>query len=272
MAVFLLWNVDGKPSLDGLVQNLVRQFQVDVVLLVEYAYGKSQLPGMLRMDGLIRRTSSERFGVFARADQGLDPLRYRLGNRVGMWSWVPHSGQEGLIVLLHGLDRRNYDDSTRRVFFRRVADAVQRREKKQDHQRTIIAGDFNAQPFESAIADADGLHAIGVLAVRNAASRKLGGARHAHRFFYNPMWRAYGHSLHPEAGAATHYWIGSWAHELAWFMLDQVVIRPGESSRFPEDRLQIVTQVGKLSLLDTQGLPDSQTASDHLPILFHWNL
>jgi exonuclease III len=271
MATFLLWNVNHQP-LDGLVQNLVRQWQVDVVLLIEYAFGTSQLPGLLRQEGLFKRPSSERFGVFVRADHRLSRLRYRLGSRVGLWKWVPPSGQEGLIVLLHGLDRRNYDDSTRRVFFRRVADAVRRREEARKHRHTIVAGDFNAHPFESAIVDSDGLHAIGVQAVRTSTARAVRGAGAATEFFYNPMWRTYGHQQHPEAGAATHYWLGSWAHELGWFMLDQVVLRPGESVRFPENQLRIITQVGALSLLDSGGLPDSRTASDHLPIVFQWNL
>ena len=55
-------------------------------------------------------------------------------------------------------------------------------------------------------------------------------------------------------------------------MLDQVVLRPEEIGRFPEDQLRIITRVGAISLLDPEGLPDSRTASDHLPIVFHWNL
>jgi hypothetical protein len=86
------------------------------------------------------------------------------------------------------------------------------------------------------------------------------------------MWRMYGHEQHPEAGAATHYWTRSWAHELGWFMVDQVVLRPEEATNFPEDQLRIVSQVGAISLLDGDGLPDKRTASDHLPIIFHWNL
>jgi hypothetical protein len=185
MAAFLLWNVNRKP-LDGLVQSLVRQLQIDIVLLVEYAFGKSQLPGLLQQDGLFRRPSSKRFGVFVRSNQRISLLRYapyRLGNRVGLWSWIPPSGREGLIVLLHGPDRRNYDDSTRRVFFRRVADAVRRREEARHHRHTIITGDFNAQPFESAIADSDGLHAIGLRSVRASLIRKVSGAGAATDFF-----------------------------------------------------------------------------------------
>lgn len=230
------------------------------------------MPGLLLADGLMKRGSPERFGVFSRAGHELSRLRYRLGPRFCLWTWRPPSGRDGLIVLLHGPDRRNHDDGTRRVFFRRVADAVRRREAKQGHRRTIVVGDFNAQPFESAVTDSDGLHAIGLPTVRRETSRSVRGAGKAADFFYNPMWRLYGHDRHPAAGAATHYWIGSWAHGLGWHMIDQVVLRPEESARFPEDRLRIVTRVGEIPLLDDDGLPDRQTASDHLPVVFHWNL
>jgi hypothetical protein len=273
MAGFLLWNVNKKP-LDGFVQSLVRDANlgIDIVLLVEYAFGTSQLPGMLQSDGLVKRMSSKRFGVFARHNHRLSRLRYRLGSRVDMWRWIPPSGQEGLIVLLHGLDRRNYDDSTRRVFLRRVADAVRRRESKRNHRRTVIAGDFNAQPFEPAVVDCDGLHAIGVRSIRARIDRTVHQAGARSDFFYNPMWRVYGHRGHPEAGAATYYWLKSRAHELGWFMLDQVVLRPGEAPRFPEDRLRVIDRVGAVDLLDAAGLPDKASASDHLPVVFHWNL
>jgi hypothetical protein len=55
-------------------------------------------------------------------------------------------------------------------------------------------------------------------------------------------------------------------------MFDQVVTRPSEADRLPEDRIQIVREVGSLSLLDHRGNPDQAVASDHLPLLFFWNL
>lgn len=271
MAAFLLWNTHRK-QLDGLVQNTVREHRIDIVLLVEYPFGTSQLPGLLLADGFVKRSSPKRFGVFTRSNHRFARLRTRLNDRVALWNWTPPSGQDGLVVLLHGLDRRNYDDSTRRMFCRRVTHAVRRREGRRGNQRTIIAGDFNAHPFDSAIADADGLHAVGVRAIRGGTSRRVHGAGAAAELFYNPMWRAYGHQQHVDAGAATHYWLGRWAHELGWFMLDQVVIRPVESPRFPENELRIVTKVGAVSLLDLEGVPDLQIASDHLPLVFHWNL
>ena len=77
MAAFLLWNVKKKP-LDILVQNLVRQHNIDVVLLVEYAFGISQLPGLLLNDGLVKRSSLPKFGVFVRNTHRLRLLPYKL--------------------------------------------------------------------------------------------------------------------------------------------------------------------------------------------------
>jgi hypothetical protein len=254
------------------VQNLVRHHNIDVVLLVEYAFGVSQLPWLLLNDGLIKRSSLPNFGVFVRATHKLRLLPYKFGRRANLWNWVPPSGVEGTMVLIHGFDRRNYDDSTRRSLFRRVREAVQRREEARHHKHTILAGNFNAQPFDSAMSAADGLHAIGVRSVKANASRAVKGAASAMDFFYNPMWRAYGQQPQSEAGTATHYWWGEWVHDLGWHMLDQVVFRPGESPRFPEGQLRIITEVGGIPLVTPAGLPDSQRASDHLPVVFHWDL
>jgi hypothetical protein len=272
MAVFLLWNVRENQATDNLVYGLVRQFNVDVVLLVEYPIATSQLPTLLLPEKLVKRKSADRFGVFVRDTHKFRKLRFRLGTRANLWEWEPPSGQVGVIALLHGLDRLHYDDSTRRMLFRKVAAAVQRWETKCQHRHSIIAGDFNAQPFESAVSAADGLHAIGLRSVKQAPTRKVREGDGAAEFFYNPMWRVYGQQPHSEAGSATHYWTKEWGHELAWHMLDQVVLRPGESSRFPEDQLQIVNQVGGISLLDGDGIPDKKTASDHLPLVFRWDL
>lgn len=86
------------------------------------------------------------------------------------------------------------------------------------------------------------------------------------------MWRLYGHRPTAEAGAATHYWQNGLAGELFWHMLDQVVIRPEECDHFPEDRLRILTRVGTVELLAPNGTPDTGVGTDHLPLVFHWNL
>ncbi len=274
MAAFLLWNVHRRPTLDGLVERLVVQHQIDIVLLVEYATGLSQLPGLLLANGHthIRQASPDKFGVFVRATHTFRPLRHPLDKRAKLWRWIPPGGQEGLIALVHGYDRRHYSNGTRRLLLRHVHDAIRYQENRLHHKRSVVAGDFNAHPFESAVTSADGLHAMGVRSIRGRGSRRIRGAAGRTDFFYNLMWRLYGQQSAHDAGTATHHWMRNQVHEFGWHMLDQVVIRPGETDRFPENHLQVVTRVGGISLLDAAGRPDVAVGSDHLPVVFHWNL
>jgi hypothetical protein len=272
LAAFLLWNT-GRRNLDALVQNLVGEHNIDVVLLVEYfpsAIG-STLSTLLINDGLVRRNTSERFGVFGRTGYAMNSVALTaLGDRVELWNWVPNSDKAVRFALVHGLDRRNNDDGTRRVFFRRVADAV-RAQEANSHRRSMVLGDFNAHPFESAVLSSDGLHAIGIRRAGIATQRLVRWGTEEEDFFYNPMWRKYGHIASGEAGMATHYWQNYQAGELFWHMLDQVVIRPEESDCFPEDQLNIISSVGTVTPLAPDGTPDASVGSDHLPIVFRWN-
>lgn len=273
MAVFLLWNI-GRQNRDSLVQNLVRQHHVDVLLLVEYfpAQAGSRLSTLLLGDGLVRRNRSERFGVFGRPNYGFTSTPVAgLGGRAEIWDWTIAPQLLGRFALVHGLDRQHNDDGTRRVFFRRVAEAIRRREKN-GHRRSIVVGDFNAQPFESAVLSSDGLHAVGIRQAGGVSRRHIRWGQKKEDFFYNPMWRHYGHIASGEAGMATHYWQNNQAGELFWHMLDQVVIRPEECASFPEDRLQILSRVGTVTLLAPDGTLDTTVGSDHLPVVFHWNL
>jgi hypothetical protein len=81
---------------------------------------------------------------------------------------------------------------------------------------------FNAQPFESAVLSSDGLHAIGIRHESNQTSRAIRQSEDREEFFYNLMWRLYGHVPAREAGMATHYWQNRLAGELFWHMLDQI--------------------------------------------------
>ena len=273
MAAFLLWNT-GRKNRDGLVQNLVREHKIDFVLLVEYYPSTigSTLSTLLINDGLVRRNTSERFGVFSRPAYGMNSVAVTsLGDRVEIWNWNPVPNIAARFALVHGLDRMNNNDGTRRVFFRRIADAV-RAQETNSHRRSMIVGDFNAHPFESAVLSSDGLHAIGVQQVKTATHRLVRWGDEEEDFFYNPMWRKYGHVTSREAGMATHYWQNNQAGELFWHMLDQVVIRPEESGSFPEDQLTIVSSVGSVTLLAPDGTPDVTVGSDHLPVVFHWNV
>lgn len=272
MAAFLVWNIN-KQNRDLLLQNIIREHSIDVVLLVEYnpSTNKSNLSNLLLQNGLVKRSESERFGVFGRFEYGMHRIATEIGGHLEIWEWTLESGLSGRFALVHGLERINNDDGTRRVFFRRVAEKVKELETG-SHRRSIVVGDFNANPFESAILSSDGLHAIGIRQINNQTNRQVRWGETREDFFYNPMWRLYGQVAELEAGLATHYWQNGLASESVWHMLDQVVLRPEECSRFPEEQMKILTTVGAVQLLAPDGTLDQNVGSDHLPIVFHWNL
>jgi hypothetical protein len=189
-------------------------------------------------------------------------------DRVEFWHVEPPGEESWLFVLVHGPDRRNATDGTRRIVFGRVRATTRLLEDRLGHRRTVVFGDLNSNPFEPSVLDADGLHALGVKRVLQEGTER--GVRNAGRsdFFYNPMWRLYGYDPAGDAGAASYHYQGADATEPYWHMLDQVLIRPEHADRLPPSELQILTVAGVVALTEGDGRPDPDRGSDHLPIVF----
>lgn len=80
LAAFLLWNIQNRNR-DLSVHSIVREHNIDILLLVEYSptRARSDLSNLLQLDGLVRRSTSERFGAFGRSSYGmlLSPITNR---------------------------------------------------------------------------------------------------------------------------------------------------------------------------------------------------
>src|SRR5262245_30604045 len=91
MVAFLVWNI-GRKNIDPLVQNLVIHHNIDILLLVEFypSASGSTLSTLLISNGLVRRNTNERFGVFTRTAYGMNPVAISaVGDRVELWDWTP---------------------------------------------------------------------------------------------------------------------------------------------------------------------------------------
>lgn len=270
MLTVLLWNVNDRP-LGGLIEDLVVEHRVDVVMLVESrnVNARSLLRRLGRTAQFEHLPSDPRFGVYVRFSRSfMQPIVLpRKETRLAFWRLALPRHLEILFGIVHGLDKRNHDAKTQRLFMRRVVEYVDWIESTNAHKRTILLGDFNANPFEEPIASADGLHAIPMKQVNGQTYREVEKSRY--EFFYNPMWSCYSAR---ESPPATYYFYKYAAHELFWHMLDGVVVRPEMLDSFPQQQLRILNQAGSRSLLTTAGLPDIDWASDHLPVLFRLDL
>jgi hypothetical protein len=267
---FLLWNVHNR-RLDELVVRLVQQQKVHVLLLVEHPKPAAKLLGRLKTVGAFEAVPShERFGVYVSFSSS---LMTRIAppvpdERVDYWDVNVSKKNRLLLVLVHGLDIVNNSEEKRGLFFERLARDIEWVESGLGHKSTVVAGDFNANPFDAIVGGARGLHAIRVKDVGGKTTRSV--RNQDYEFFCNPMWSCYrGWEKGPPG---THYFNGSDVHEVFWHMPDQVVLRPQALHLFSEKHLRILAEAGNVSLLTARGLPDAAAASDHLPVLFRLNL
>jgi hypothetical protein len=263
----LFWNVQRK-QLDSLVMSLIAGHSLDIVVLVE-TLARSRLAAFLAPSGWERVSRSERFAVFAKR-----AIRFHrresdaISDRVEFWHVEPAGEDDWLFALVHGPDRRNASDDTRRLFFDQLRAAIRDLERQLGHQRTAVIGDLNANPHEPSILAANGMHAIGVKRVRGQTDRAVRNSGRAD-FFYNPMWRLYGSDPAGDAGAGSYYYHDGYeVTEPFWHLLDQVLIRPESAERLPPHELHVVTTAGGIRLTTAEGRPDTEVGSDHLPVVF----
>lgn len=151
-------------------------------------------------------------------------------------------------------------------------------EKKTKHNRTLIVGDLNMNPFDAAMVGAEGFNAVMTRDAAQQEDRRIG--KQTYPFFYNPMWSHFGdstHELYPPGHpdhqpAGTCYYSPRESRWYYWNMSDQVLIRPELLPFFRNQDLKIIVTDGVTSLLTNRGLPNRTLASDHFPIRFRLHL
>ena len=259
----IFWNVNRK-NLTSLVCDMARETDAHAIVLNEWAADSQDVLKELRskvhedysVPPLI--SSDGRFQCFCR-DKSLDLTEVHKANRISVRKLKIGSTQ-ALLGLVHGVDMRNYDDATRQSVAQSLADDFRFVGSQQGHNRFILMGDFNMNPFDRVMNLAAGLNAMMTRAcVKNGQRIFL---EKPYDFYYNPMWGLLGDRAAGPAG--TVYDISNQG-PYGWSMLDQVLISHALVSQFSD--VQIITKAGAVSLVDSNGRPDKAIASDHLPIL-----
>jgi hypothetical protein len=170
---------------------------------------------------------------------------------------------EVLIAMVHLPSKMHFSSESQRTECSLLAKDVLEQEATVGHSRTVVVGDFNTDPFEHGFVATDGFHSVMSKAVAQRKTRRVSGRDFD--LFYNPMWSYFGDVGNRPCG--TYYYDKAEHVNYFWHMFDQVLLRPDLLSGF-SDGVRILTTAGSTALLDRAGRPDSENASDHLPILF----
>jgi endonuclease/exonuclease/phosphatase family metal-dependent hydrolase len=263
----VLWNLRHKARED-LVNSLVAEAGAQVVVLLEEPLAPDE-----------RTAALDALGGTWRCPQAVVEHRdhVRLYTRLpevairaisGGWRYaeyalnLPDVG-EVLLVAAHLPDRRNSSLASANMQCAELAGAVRAREADRRHNRTIVVGDLNLDPWDDGIVGASGFHAMMTRSIAEKGTRVVNDRQYP--FFYNPMWAHLG-----DRGASapgTYYWRHAEQVCFHWHAIDQVLVRPALLGALPSECTQIVTRVGQTDLLKADGTPDGTTASDHLPLV-----
>jgi len=275
MANFGFWNVDGLRKFDmserqlpQIATELALERSLDLLFLIECGVPVEPIPTSPE-EGLefFAVACGDRFKVLVRFDP---QFMCRLAppvpsDRFDLWHLKLPLQEDVLIGVVHGLDKRNNSQQRQELFLRQFVAGLEYHEGKAGHNRSIVLGDFNANPYEAPMASALGMNAVMSRTIAQGPARRL--LNSSYPFFYNPMWNLYGDE--PRASApATYFYRGSDPTEMYWHMLDQVLIRPSLIERFQVGALEIITAIRGRELTRASGIPDRSRFSDHLPVVF----
>lgn len=261
MTNFLFWNVNRKP-LKNFIAALVEEHQIDVLMLAECGPEPLQLAAFHPTPGGANPVRMfTRFGAqFVR--NVADGKRYSI-RELRMPGYVPL-----LLAMLHLPSRLFADERSQDVECTITAQTIREAEANVGHERTLVVGDFNMDPFSAGVVGAAGFNAAMHRDTANRGNRTIRGKTWP--FFYNPMWNHFGDERNSVSG--TYYYEKGDHVAYYWHMFDQVLIRPGLLERVPVPGVRIATSAGDVSLLNQSGHPDAKIGSDHLPIVFSLDL
>ena len=263
---FLFWNTYRSP-LEARIARLVQKHDVDVVMLVEPGTEAEATLEALAPHGEFKLVSDELspIPVYSR----LSSTRFITRLNDARWQILSVEVRDRLPLLLsvaHLPSKVNGNDIDQLNASIELSADLKASELALSHDRTILVGDLNMNPFELGVAMNQGLNATSTQAVASWESRIV--LRREYPLFYNPMWGAFGDRTPGPPGS--YYRAAGQAVNYAWNVYDQVLLRPSVMAALEDVRL--LDSDGEQTLLTENGLPDKTSGSDHLPLYFRLDL
>jgi Endonuclease/Exonuclease/phosphatase family len=257
----------------AVVARVVQEYDVDMLVLDECRIPATILLNALQtIDPTFEHPAdpNRRFKFFTRfPGHHLEPW---LGDgRLAVRRLQFEGYQDILMAVFHYLDRRNNRPLKQHRRLKEHTRTLLAAEQKAGHDRTILFGDLNMNPYEIGMLDPES--GLGAMMTWDLAT--IHGARKGDDLprFYNPMWSVMGRAEVP----GTFYWDDDDPENTYWHCLDGVLLRPALRESFRDEDLRIIRWIPGLSgeRIDLIRLTEVHwrvTYSDQPPILFKIDL
>jgi endonuclease/exonuclease/phosphatase (EEP) superfamily protein YafD len=263
MPKFLFWNLNGS-DVSGLLCRMAREELIDMFILAECGSKSWELIEALnaeRSDYQMGWSNCERLLFLTRFNSRWLTALFE-SSHISIQRLELPARRSLLIAAAHLPSKLHFSEESQVFESVQLARMIEEVEASEGHQRTMLLGDLNMNPFEAGMVGArGGLHATMSRRIAGRDTRTVQNEKY--RFFYNPMWNHMGDRT--DAGG-TFYYESSEAVCYFWNMYDQVLLRPDLLKGFAPEQVRIVTEIGGVPLLEG-GRPNRKVASDHLPVL-----
>lgn len=261
----LFWNLNKKSLIDEL--RSISQ-ECDVVVLAESPLSDASVLKVLNVNRerkfQLPLNLSTRLKIYVRLNRKA-VLSLTDSGGVAIRLITPPLGLDFILVAVHLPSKLHYSPADHSLLSVRLSNAIYEAESRVGHERTIVIGDFNMNPFEDGLVSADGLHAVMDRSTAMREKRIVQGEER--KFFYNPMWSRFGDLTKGPPG--TYHYSNSGQVCFFWNTFDQVLLRPSLLKYFREEDLKVITNFNGTNLLSVVGKPDKIKYSDHLPIVIN---
>lgn len=257
-AVF--WNTNKNTSINQYIVSLVKEREVDLIVLAEYEADSKELLNSINESGrFFNKFFTEGTNKIVILGEGMITCPYEQDNNFS----IQLINQSIILCAVHLPSRLYYNsEENRRVIARRIVEKLIHIEKDAKTNKTIILGDINSNPYDKTCIYKDCFCALPSAKDSQRKMSKYAGQNFW--MFYNPMWNLLGDF---NGVPGTYYYSGSGIDNTYWYMLDQVMIRPELVDLFIKDSLEIITDISGKSILTHKGIPKKEI-SDHLPLFF----